>query len=471
MAQDYPTTDFRVLLLDDGNNPDLRQALTKLREKFGANKTPAVEYLSRPPDNHNYGKSGNLQYGIQSSSNSEFIAGLDADMIVEPDWLRRLLPHLLVNEAIALVNPPQIYYNTPRGDPLGSETDLIAQYGVYEQLNDRLGAAICTGTGFVARRKALEDIGGWPQIIPCDDIMCSTILNKHGWEVAYVQENVQVGLGPGSWEAAVKQKMRWKAGLLIYVEDFNFFSSETDLSKMSWFQRVAGTIQSLGVYIPVLFVVSALMLPLATWPAPEPPSTGNKALITPLKWLFCAAYVGQKINMYLVYGHCGLQIARTLKFTSIWISPYESYVCLKSLLPNKSRKHQSLGSITSPLNERSTSRASLSRRLASLHIASFVLYAALASTPFLLHLSNHDTRESLLLPGPLIKLLECVIASLIPVAYMVSPPTMPDDADLLSTTDANGVRRPQRVERKPDNSVSFVEALECLIIALCFGWI
>lgn len=82
---------------------------------------------------------------------------------------------------------------------------FIAQYGIHEPLNDRLGAAICTGTGFVARRAALEDIGGWPLTVPCDDFMCSTMLNKHGWKVAYVQ----VGLRPGSWEAAVKQKMRW----------------------------------------------------------------------------------------------------------------------------------------------------------------------------------------------------------------------------------------------------------------------
>ena len=83
------------------------------------------------------------------------------------------------------------------------------QYGVYEPLNDRLGAAICTGTGFIVRTTALKDIGGWPQIVPCDDITASTVLNQRGWKVAYVQERVQVGLGPGSWEAAVNQKMRW----------------------------------------------------------------------------------------------------------------------------------------------------------------------------------------------------------------------------------------------------------------------
>ena len=89
------------------------------------------------------------------------------------------------------------------------------QYGVYEPLNDRLGAAICTGTGFIVRTTALIDIGGWPQIVPSVDIAASTLLNPHGWKVAYVQEQVQVGLGPESWEAAVNQKMRWVSPHLL----------------------------------------------------------------------------------------------------------------------------------------------------------------------------------------------------------------------------------------------------------------
>ena len=112
IAQDYPTTQFRLLLLDDGNDPDLRYAFSKLREELKPKKrSPAVQYLARPPDDHKFGKAGNLQYGIEwtkKQGSSEFIASLDADMITEPDWLRRLVPHALVEDGTGLVNPPQV---------------------------------------------------------------------------------------------------------------------------------------------------------------------------------------------------------------------------------------------------------------------------------------------------------------------------------------------------------------------------
>ena len=110
--------------------------------------------------------------------------------------------------------------------------------------------------------------------------------------------------------------------MLIYIRTFNFLSANTDLSQISWFQRTAGTIQSLGCYIPMLFVASALLLPLATWNTLATPSDKVSVFaISSLKWLFSLAYVSQKVNLYLVYGYCGLSTVRTLKATSIWISP------------------------------------------------------------------------------------------------------------------------------------------------------
>lgn len=111
IAQDYPTTKLRVLLLDDGNDLDLKHALYELVETLRTKPCPTFHYLARPSDNHGFGKAGNLQYGIdwtKGHGSSEFIASLDADMIVEPDWLRRIVPHALLDDAVGLVNPPQV---------------------------------------------------------------------------------------------------------------------------------------------------------------------------------------------------------------------------------------------------------------------------------------------------------------------------------------------------------------------------
>lgn len=82
-------------------------------------------------------------------------------------------------------------------------------FTVQEVLNDRLGAAMCTGSGYVVQRKALDEIGGWPLAETGEDFMCSALLSDAGWKIAFVRENLQSGLAPENIRAVVKQRMRW----------------------------------------------------------------------------------------------------------------------------------------------------------------------------------------------------------------------------------------------------------------------
>ena len=112
-AQDYPLGRFNVFLLDDGQDDQLRHAVARLNVRLKIQKRPSVTYLSREKllEVRSYFKAGNLRYGIEVSkrrSSSEFIAGLDADMIPDRDWLRKMVPHLLLDDKLALACPPQV---------------------------------------------------------------------------------------------------------------------------------------------------------------------------------------------------------------------------------------------------------------------------------------------------------------------------------------------------------------------------
>lgn len=112
-AQDYPSTRFRVFLLDDGHDERLRQAIEKLKVVFEKENTTRIIYLSRDvkPGARSYFKAGNLRYGIDEScrlGSSEYIAGLDADMIPDSAWLRKMVPHLILDPGLALACPPQV---------------------------------------------------------------------------------------------------------------------------------------------------------------------------------------------------------------------------------------------------------------------------------------------------------------------------------------------------------------------------
>ncbi|KAL8786525.1 MAG: hypothetical protein Q9213_002752 [Squamulea squamosa] len=214
-AQDYPSSCYRVLVLDDGQDDELRRCVIDLKPWLERRDFASVQYLSRDVKKglRSFFKAGNINYGINVGSAgyspSEYFAGLDCDMIAEPDWLRECVAHMILRDEIGMVVSPQKYYDVPPADPLGQQADFSMFFGVQEILNDASNACMCTGTGYLARRKAIENIGGWPLAKSGEDYMCSALLNDAGWEIAFVRDNLQYGICPGSMRALLKQRMRW----------------------------------------------------------------------------------------------------------------------------------------------------------------------------------------------------------------------------------------------------------------------
>jgi cellulose synthase/poly-beta-1,6-N-acetylglucosamine synthase-like glycosyltransferase len=109
---DYPRNLFRVVVLDDGNDSELRKAIEDVQLEY-----PHLHYHSRLKMKgvpHHY-KAGNLSDGTHfvtklDGGPGEYIAALDADMIPEPDWLRALLGHAVKDDRIALVCLPQVCF-------------------------------------------------------------------------------------------------------------------------------------------------------------------------------------------------------------------------------------------------------------------------------------------------------------------------------------------------------------------------
>ena len=118
-AQDYPAQKLRVFILDDGHDAELRHAVDMLQLRRDKTTSPSIIYLSRTvtPGEQSHFKSGNIRFGIEESQRlepgSELFAGLDADMIPEPDWLRRMVPHLLLQDEVAMACGPQVSKFTP----------------------------------------------------------------------------------------------------------------------------------------------------------------------------------------------------------------------------------------------------------------------------------------------------------------------------------------------------------------------
>jgi cellulose synthase/poly-beta-1,6-N-acetylglucosamine synthase-like glycosyltransferase len=214
-VQRYPPKQFQVFVLDDAADDNLRKAVNLFN---ASNHTRTSEYQDvvyfareKSPNKRHYYKSGNLRTGLEFTAShfgsSEYFAALDADMISEPDWLARTVPHLVKHEDVALVSPPQISYNILQEDELCQDSNVYAQ--ILEPFRDFFGCSQCSGSGYVMRRSALDSIGGWPLANIGEDIMCSNMLQNQGWKTKYIPDQLQFGLAPDSFHSYINQRIRW----------------------------------------------------------------------------------------------------------------------------------------------------------------------------------------------------------------------------------------------------------------------
>lgn len=141
---------------------------------------------------------------------------MDADMILHPSFLDRLLPHIVNSPNVAFVQIPQSFYNLPIGDPLNDACGFGYDRGLVHR--NTFGYATCVGTGAIFRRSHLDKIGGFqPQSIT-EDTMTAYALFNHGYTSVYVNEKLQVGLTPWTFEGFVKQRQRWVQGAIQQFE-------------------------------------------------------------------------------------------------------------------------------------------------------------------------------------------------------------------------------------------------------------
>ncbi|EUC34494.1 glycosyltransferase family 2 protein [Bipolaris zeicola 26-R-13] len=234
----WPAGRLNVILCDDGRSKELQDKILHLQREY-----PFAHYTSRPPPEIPDYKAGNLNNGLQYSAKlndppSPFVAGLDVDMIVQPNWLRQLMPHLLADPKMSMACPPQNFWNIPKNDHVRQDLDYF--YSVTETVHDALGAADCVGSGYLVRRDALTDIGGFPAFSISEDTACSSLLLGKGWQVAYVDEYMQCGEMPETLRGHIKQRTRWTIGNVQTAFKLNFRLWGPKIPLCTARQRLAG---------------------------------------------------------------------------------------------------------------------------------------------------------------------------------------------------------------------------------------
>ncbi|KAK2596111.1 hypothetical protein QQS21_006458 [Conoideocrella luteorostrata] len=465
---DYPPERFRVIVLDDGKSESLRTSVNRL-----AMVCPNLYYMAREkiPGKPPHFKAGNLNYGLGQThllpgGSGQFMAALDADMIPERDWLRAILPHLLVDPEVALACPPQLFYNTPPSDPLAQSLDFFVH--VIEPIKDSMGVAWCTGSGYVVRREALDDIGNFPLGSLAEDVATSTLMLGKGWKTAYVHEPLQFGTVPDDFGSHLKQRTRWAIGTVDTSFKLKFCLWGDKIRCMSFAQRFSGFLYALLSLCTILLTASLFAIPIIlAMGKPLVAYVGDDQL----RWLIRACFattISNRLCEFVLFCPAGYHTGQRGSRYQLWMSPYIALCLIRAFILPKClggqvQAFKPTGSLASTLNERDSAlRKSMLRRMSTIlinymgifHLA-FVYLTLVAATltTWRCIVNNKEIRPLLTCLvthafwPPLTFIFIC--SSLwTPVGYAIDPPRMPEREQLLDRDPTTMVAHPTTKSKK-----------------------
>ncbi|KAH8898698.1 nucleotide-diphospho-sugar transferase [Thozetella sp. PMI_491] len=456
LAIDYPAQRYRLVVTDDGNSAELRDWVASL-------KCDRLYYTARPRPSIPDFKAGNLNHAIAFMATlpggpARYIASLDADMIPEKRWLRAVLPQILADPKLGVACPSQSFYHTPANDILCQNgRDTWNLDGVFRGL---VHCAINSGSGFIVRREAILDIGGFPTTSLLEDTFSSTLMLTKGWHTLHMSEGLQYGLVPGSYWASVKQLVRWQIGGVQMCMHFKYFLSKRLCGALTWQQRLCAFSMIWTLYI-LPFVDTAMMvvMPLHTAFVGAPIVFRDLETAKTLIRLLCATTLWNWVCDHKRTLVCSYRALNRTKITTSYMAPYYVVGFMRSFhlprwLGGTKPRFAASGSIANALYERDpVKRAPFLARAKTMlfdygvlfHvgvIATTILGHAYASYRIYLETTPETFYSEFLrtiawtLPSTAHVLLSCSV----PINYMFSPPDVGDRVKSMGKRDEMGAR-------------------------------
>ncbi len=208
-------------------------------------------------------KAGALRLAmIHTAADAGIIGILDADYVVQSDWLKDLTP-LFRDPAVGLVQAPQDHRDGTRSvmhHAMNAEYAGFFDIGMVQR--NECNAIIAHGTMCLIRRTAMEQVGGWSSDTICEDTDLGLSILEAGWHAHYTNRRYGHGLLPDTFEAFKKQRDRWAYGGFQIVKKHwrRFLPGRSRLTREQKREFALGWVswlgaESVGVIVAILNIL------------------------------------------------------------------------------------------------------------------------------------------------------------------------------------------------------------------------
>jgi exo-beta-1,3-glucanase (GH17 family)/cellulose synthase/poly-beta-1,6-N-acetylglucosamine synthase-like glycosyltransferase len=319
---DYPN--FEVLVIDN-NTPEeqvwrpVQAHCASLGERFRFfHVAPLAGF-----------KAGALNYALpRMAADTEIIAVIDSDYVVDPNWLRDLTP-MFEDLRLAIVQAPQDYRDA---DQSAFKAMCYAEYRGFFHIgmitrNER-NAIIQHGTMTMVRREQLERCG-WAEWCITEDAELGLRIFEAGFDASYVTASYGRGLMPDTFTDFKKQRFRWAYGAMQILKAHAraLFMEGGPLSAGQRYHFVAGWLPWVADGCNLLFNLAALGWSAAMVWAPgriDPPLVMYSVLPLSLFTFKLAKLVhlyrvrvGANLRQTLAAALAGLALTHTIGMASV----------------------------------------------------------------------------------------------------------------------------------------------------------
>jgi cellulose synthase/poly-beta-1,6-N-acetylglucosamine synthase-like glycosyltransferase len=209
LDSDYPN--LRVIVIDDGSKD---RTLEVVRRAFAPEEAAGkVIILTRP----NGGKAEALNSGLAHIGDAEIFVGIDADTIIAPDAIARLVPHFLNPKVGAVAGNAKV----------GNRINLWTRWQALEYITSQnferralntLGAvSVVPGAIGAWRVSAVSEAGGFHVDTVAEDADLTMALLRNGYRVEYEDLALAFTEAPKNASTLMRQRFRWSFGILQAV--------------------------------------------------------------------------------------------------------------------------------------------------------------------------------------------------------------------------------------------------------------
>ena len=204
---DYPKELLEIIVVNDGSK-DRTDEIAREYEKRGE-----IIYIE---NEKNIGKAASLNKGIERA-NSEFVACIDADTVVERDALKKTIGYFNDEKVGAVVvrvrvkNPKNLLERI-------IEIEYNLGLGFYLKLLSFLNCLYLTPGQFsVYRKKVLTEIGGFDKDNIVEDTEIAYRIQKANYKIACCLSTFASTTVPNNLRSLYYQRKRWYSGTIMTV--------------------------------------------------------------------------------------------------------------------------------------------------------------------------------------------------------------------------------------------------------------